>query len=130
MADKVLNRAAPAPNGPYMEAYTDGPVFVLCMGRSGSTLLRFILDAHPALACPPETNMPVLCEQLAVVWSLAQGAPLSPVRGDAPPAVPDAAIAGMRQSLDLIIGAYMARRGKQRFCDKSLDTARIADLLL
>jgi len=23
------------------------PVFVLCMGRSGSTLLRFLLDAHP-----------------------------------------------------------------------------------
>jgi Sulfotransferase family len=26
------------------------PVFVLCMGRSGSTLLRFLLDAHPELA--------------------------------------------------------------------------------
>jgi hypothetical protein len=25
------------------------PVFVLCMGRSGSTLLRFLLDAHPDL---------------------------------------------------------------------------------
>ena len=34
------------------------PVFVLCMGRSGSTLLRFLLDAHPELACPPETMLP------------------------------------------------------------------------
>src|SRR6202035_2611623 len=33
------------------------PVFVLCMGRSGSTLLRFLLDAHPELACPPETSL-------------------------------------------------------------------------
>jgi len=32
------------------------PVFVLCNGGSGSTLLRFVLDAHPDLACPPETN--------------------------------------------------------------------------
>jgi len=37
------------------------PVFVLCNGRSGSTLLRFLLDAHPDLACPPETNLPSLC---------------------------------------------------------------------
>ena len=68
------------------------PVFVLCMGRSGSTLLRFLLDAHPDLACPPETSLPALCRQLAVVWSLIEGAPLSAERGDAPPQVPDAAI--------------------------------------
>jgi hypothetical protein len=48
------------------------PVFVLCMGRSGSTLLRFVLDAHPDLACPPETSLPALCGQLAVVWSLIE----------------------------------------------------------
>ena len=63
-------------------------VFVLCMGRSGSTLLRFLLDAHPDLACPPETSLPALCSQLAVVWSLIEGAPLAAERGDAPPRVP------------------------------------------
>jgi hypothetical protein len=37
------------------------PIFVLTVARSGSTLLRFILDSHPDLACPPETNIgPVL----------------------------------------------------------------------
>jgi len=58
------------------------PVFVLCNGRSGSTLLRFMLDAHPDLACPPETNLPGLCVQLATVWSLIEGAPMSANRGD------------------------------------------------
>ena len=53
------------------------PVFVICNGRSGSTLLRFLLDAHPQLACPPETNLPALAVQLATVWSLIEGAPLS-----------------------------------------------------
>ena len=53
------------------------PVFVLCHGRSGSTLLRFLLDAHPQLACPPETNLPAMAAQLATVWSLIEGAPLS-----------------------------------------------------
>jgi len=43
------------------------PVLVLCNGRPGSTLLRFLLDAHPDLACPPETNLPALCAQLAAV---------------------------------------------------------------
>jgi hypothetical protein len=43
------------------------PLFVLCMARSGSTLLRFLLDAHPDLACPPETNLWMVCEKLAVI---------------------------------------------------------------
>jgi hypothetical protein len=40
------------------------PVFALCNGRLGSTLLRFLLDAHTELACPPEMNLPGLCAQL------------------------------------------------------------------
>jgi hypothetical protein len=108
----------------------DAPVFVLCMGRTGSTLLRFLLDAHPDLACPPETSLPMLCGQLAVVWSLIEGAPLPQQRGDAPPEVPAAAIAGIRQIMDMMVRPYLARRGGKRFCDKSLCTARFADLLL
>jgi hypothetical protein len=105
------------------------PVFVLCAGRSGSTLLRFLLDAHPDLACPPETNVPALCGQLATVWSLIEGAPLSANRGDEPPEIPDAAIAGVRETMDRMTGSYLARRGKKRYCDKSLGTARFAYLM-
>jgi protein-tyrosine sulfotransferase len=105
------------------------PVFVLCNGRSGSTLLRFLLDAHPDLACPPETNLPGLCAQLATVWSLIEGAPLSANRGDEPPEIPEAAIAGVRETMDRMVGSYLARRGKKRYCDKSLGTARYAELL-
>ena len=105
------------------------PVFVLCNGRSGSTLLRFLLDAHPELACPPETNLPGLCVQLATVWSLIEGAPLSANRGDEPPEIPEAAIAGVRETMDRMVGSYLARRGKKQYCDKSLGTARYAPLL-
>lgn len=103
---------------------------MLCNGRSGSTLLRFLLDAHPDLACPPETNLPALCAQLATVWSLIEGAPLSVNRGDEPPVIPDAAIAGTRQTLDRMVSSYLERRGKRRYCDKSLGTARYAELLV
>jgi hypothetical protein len=106
------------------------PVFVLCMGRSGSTLLRFLLDAHPELACPPETSLPALCGQLSVVWSLIEGAPLSANRGDAPPQVPDTAATGIRRMVDEMTGSYLVRRGKRRFCDKSLGSAGAADLLV
>jgi hypothetical protein len=106
------------------------PVFVLCNGRSGSTLLRFLLDAHPDLACPPETNLPSLCGQLATVWSLIEGAPLARDRGDEPPEIPDAAITGIRETMDRMVGSYLERRGKKRYCDKSLGTARLAELLL
>ncbi len=111
-------------------ASVDEPVFVLCHGRSGSTLLRFLLDAHPELACPPETNLPALCAQLATVWSLIEGAPLSANRGDEPPEIPEAAIAGIRHMMDLMVGSYLGRKKKRRYCDKSLGTARFADLLM
>jgi Sulfotransferase family len=105
------------------------PVFVLCAARSGSTLLRFMLDAHPDLACPPETNLPGLCALLATVWSLIEGAPLAAERGTEPPRIPDAAIAGVRHTVDLMVASYLARRGKKRYCDKSLGAARHAELL-
>lgn len=106
------------------------PVFVLCNGRSGSTLLRFLLDAHPDLACPPETNVPALCAQLATVWSLIEGAPLSAIRGDEPPVIPESAIEGIRATMNMMLGSYLERRGKNRYCDKSLGTGRFAELLL
>jgi hypothetical protein len=120
-------QAVPEPGG--LGSFAD-PVFVLCNGRSGSTLLRFLLDAHPELACPPETNLPGLCVQLATVWSLIEGAPLSANRGDEPPEIPEAAITGVRETMDRMVGSYLVRRGKKRYCDKSLGTARYAELLL
>jgi protein-tyrosine sulfotransferase len=116
-------------HGPW-GTWQGAPVFVLCTSRSGSTLLRFLLDAHPALACPPETNLPALAGQLATVWSLIEGAPLALERDDEPPVIPDAAIAGVRRTMDEITGSYLARRRKQRYCDKSLGGARFARLLL
>ena len=59
-----------------------------------------------------ESARPV--RQLAVVWSLIEGAPLAAERDAAPPRVPDAAVAGIRRMLDEMTGSYLARRGKRR----------------
>jgi len=64
------------------------------------------------------------------VWSLIEGVPLSAQRGDAPPQIPDPAIAGIRQTMDLMTGPYLTRRGKRLLRDKSLGAARFAELLI
>jgi Sulfotransferase family len=114
----------------------DDPVFVLCAGRSGSTLVRFLLDAHPDLACPPETRLPWLARQLATAWAVIEDAgPSGPAGQSADGNSADAAIsapvaAGLRRSLDPMMAAYLERRGKRRYCDKSLGAAQQAGLLL
>jgi hypothetical protein len=108
----------------------DDPVFVLCAGRSGSTLLRFLLDAHPDLACPPETRLPWLARQLATAWAVIENAPPSADANPADGAVSAPVAEGLRRSLDPMMTSYLARRGKKRYCDKSLGAAQHAGLLL
>jgi Sulfotransferase family len=114
----------------------DDPVFVLCAGRSGSTLLRFLLDAHQDLACPPETRLPWLARQLATAWTVIEDAAPSAPSGpsangnSADDAITAPVAAGLRRSLDPMMTCYLERRGKRRYCDKSLGAAQHAGLLL
>lgn len=105
------------------------PVFVLCMARSGSTLLRFLLDAHPDLACPPETELPTLCRQLTQTWAVLAGTPPEGSRDGEPPEIPGPLRVNVRHVIEGLMRQHLARRGKTRFCDKSLFTARHVDLL-
>jgi Sulfotransferase family len=119
------------------EGAGDDPVFVLCSGRSGSTLLRFLLDAHPDLACPPETRLPWLARQLATAWAVIEDAPPSAdgkqadgKQADGADGAVSARVAeGLRRSLDPMMTSYLERRGKKRYCDKSLGAAQHAVLL-
>jgi hypothetical protein len=104
-------------------------VFILCADQPGPALVRFLLDAHPQLACPPETRLAALCAQLAGVWSQLEGSPLSADRMSGPPAIPDAALAGIRHTMNRMMAPYLGRRGKQRYCDQSRGAAERADVL-
>src|SRR4030081_2032030 len=117
---------------PSCQAYagaSSNPVFVLCTGRSGSTLLRVLLDAHPDLACPPETKFPEVIGRLITLWAAMESLPLPPqVPADGQIAQSAATVIhGIRHTVDLIVGPYLARRGKKRYCDKNLGTAQYAD---
>jgi len=106
------------------------PVFVLTSSRSGSTLLRFILDTHPDLACPPETSVATACAGLARTWDLLEG-----VSGGARPVteameLPSHAIRAVRDAADRAFSRYLTKRGKRRWCDKSLDSYLLSDLMI
>lgn len=46
-------------------------VFVVSLARSGSTLLRYLLDAHPAIVSPAELNLSTLLLHAADTWHRA-----------------------------------------------------------
>jgi hypothetical protein len=115
------------PGEPEEVTYDRSPVFVLTASRSGSTLLRFILDSHPDLACPPETGIASTCAKLVQNWGILEHAD-SPTRVNAPLS-PEGARA-VRATVDEMFGRYLLRRGKRRWCDKSLDTHLFAELMV
>lgn len=97
------------------------PIFVLCTARSGSTLLRIILDAHPDVACPPELN-------LAPVFAAISYAASSACSNDTEAARTTGELC--EHVLAQTLGAYAARTGKKQWCEKSLPSADHAELLL
>jgi hypothetical protein len=46
-------------------------VFIVSPARSGSTLLRYLLDAHPQIVGPAELNLPALLRHAAETWHRA-----------------------------------------------------------
>lgn len=120
--------------------------FVVGVGRSGTTLLRLMLDAHPELAIPPETHfLPKLIELYAdggdpSADDLTAAVQTHPgwrdfgvdeaelravfnARGGSVPVdgtqAPLAASGGAAQAIRSFYGAYAARHGKPRWGDKT-----------
>jgi hypothetical protein len=105
------------------------PVLVLTTSRSGSTLLRFILDSHPDLACPPETSFAAAGGLLARTLDILEnaGSDSKVVTGPWQPSA--MTLSTVRETIDRVYGQYLQRRGKPRWCDKSLDTYQFAELI-
>lgn len=103
------------------------PVIVLTASRSGSTLLRFLLDTHPDLACPSETGVSGACLVLTKMCEVLDGTGNGAQTGHG--AVGAEAEAGILQFFDESYGRYLRERGKRRWCDKSLDNVGNADLI-
>jgi protein-tyrosine sulfotransferase len=97
------------------------PIFVIGVPRSGTTLLRTMLDSHPNIAAGPET--PWLCAH----QPRSIGALVEYLCGDPHGYVANfggtraEVVASARLMVDALLSGYAARRGKGRWAEKTPD---------
>jgi protein-tyrosine sulfotransferase len=146
---RIRNKRLQLPRGTNIE----GPVgpevgFALIVGaaRSGTTLLRLLLDSHPEIAVPAEAGVPSLIAHLAQVWwtigAWRAGAGVSSAReasatglADEPPnspamparfgsgaELPPHVRSAIRSAAAAPMLDYCMRSGTKLYCDKSLDS--------
>jgi hypothetical protein len=109
----------------------DAPApFVVGVGRSGTTLLRLMLDAHPRLAIPPETHfLPELiatgrtrmsaAEAVEVIASVRQWNDFGFGRAELEDALRPQEPLGAAEAIRGFYAAYAGRHGKERWGDKT-----------
>ena len=87
----------------------------LCTPRSGSSLLRYILDAHPQICCPAQLSLGSLAEYLywAVFYSVAQVQ--TSIEDERHPI----AIAEVRRVIDDLMCSYARLKRKEIWCEKT-----------
>lgn len=97
------------------EQGTASRIFVLCTPRSGSSLVRYIIDAHPRICCPAELSLGPLAKYLyeAAYYSLAQ------VRATGEEERQAVAVAEVRRVLDDLMRSYARLKRKEIWCEKT-----------
>ena len=90
------------------------PVFILSAPRTGSTLLRYLLDTHSRICCPGELLLGRLCQDLrnVVHWTLGQ------VVGGKE-SVAELVARESRRLVAGLMGTYAKAKGKQIWCEKT-----------
>jgi hypothetical protein len=85
--------------------------------RSGTTLLRLFLDAHPEIGCPAEASVPAWIAQSTNVWRV-----VCADKNGHEDRLPHQAESAIRRSVRDLMRAYCAPGSKRVYCDKSLDS--------
>jgi hypothetical protein len=105
-------------------------IIVFGAPRSGTTLLRRLLDAHPHIACPGETNVFRGCGRFLRSDRLADGVTVGVVDGLVYAGfTPDEVLGRLRELAFSFHRDYAAKQGKPRWASKSaLDTFYIDEI--
>jgi len=105
------------PPGPGDRLVT-APVFILCSMRSGSTLLRVLLNSHPHIHAPHELHLRAISVRARGRWARASAAQLG-LAGD-----------GLTHLLwDRLLHRSLVASGKRLIVDKTPNNVFIADEL-
>ena len=94
------------------------PVFVLSCERSGSTLLRYIIDTHPQICSPAHLHLGQLCRSLytSIFYSLGQTMEVTDE------ATREQLVAvETRRIVDELMERYVRAKGKQMWCEKTTE---------
>lgn len=107
------------------------PVFVLCMARSGSTLLRYSLDTHPQICAPPEMH---IAATMFYLQSTYQSTLRFPEHSDSQQQQ-HFLRQRTKQSIDQILDDVYALKGDAHatdtlWCEKSIHTVKYIDTVL
>jgi protein-tyrosine sulfotransferase len=109
---------------------TRQPIFILGVPRSGTTLLRTILDSHPAIACGPETPW-LAAHQPSSIMALHRYLTENPLGycrsfGVSQEVVTEAS----RDFAMALMDAYARSKGKQRWAEKTPDNLMYLDFFV
>lgn len=92
------------------------PIFILSLPRSGSTLLRNLVDTHSKICSPGEMNLADLCYRLRFSVTRTLGR----IQGDAGREEIAASVAKQcRAIVSGIMEAYARAKGKKIWCEKT-----------
>ncbi len=107
---EVLSRKAPP------------PIFIIGCFRSGTTLLRYFLDSHCKIACPPESKFLV---HLASIYNTESTMAAFNSLGYDQNYVKDR----IKEFVDSFFLGYMTAHQKKRWADKTPDYVRILEFI-
>ena len=91
------------------------PIFILSCERSGSTLLRYIVDTHPDIACQAGLNLGGTCFALyrSAYYSVGQVVASEEIERSS------LTILKVRQIVSALMAEYATGKGKRLWCDKT-----------
>jgi hypothetical protein len=92
------------------------PVFILSCERSGSTLLRYIVDTHAEICCPGQLYLGQLCRDLHTTIFYSLGQTIGTTSDEAREQL---IAAEVRRVVDGLMGKYAKAKGKRMWCDKT-----------
>lgn len=103
------------------------PIFILSYERSGSTLLRYIIDTHPEICSPAELHLGRYCEDLAYIIDLLSIGKVTEEKESGEKTERIYAETG-RRVMELM-NTYVQSKGKRMWCEKTPSNIDFIDML-